>query len=186
MAKGNKKLSGAAQRKAARSDFAKVRHKVGRKLPAPANATVTRVSARRLVLQGQSVGVDRSQRAVTARGLAVEDLVPQLSHYAPRVRNDAVTGVQELLTTHPWCVSLASKAVLFWRLCATDTRLARPGCCPYTLAVCLQAWRHYLVTATVTSAPLRGPCSAPCSSQSCLRLHWRPSHRCWCSTPAAR
>ena len=111
MPKGNKKLSGANQKKAKagqssvkKSDFAKVRHKVGRKLPPPPNATVTTVKAKRLVLAGQSVGVDRSQRAVSSRGLALEELLPQLSHYSQRVRLDATTGLQELLTTHPWCV----------------------------------------------------------------------------------
>jgi pre-rRNA-processing protein IPI1 len=114
MPKGNKKLSGVNQKRAkagqgtvkkkSQSDFAKVRHKVGRKLPPPPNATVTTVKAKRLVLAGQSVGVDRSQRAVSARGLALEELLPQLSHYAQRVRLDATTGLQELLTTHPWCV----------------------------------------------------------------------------------
>ena len=123
MPKGNKKLSGVNQKKAKvakKSDFAKVRHQVGRRLPPPVNATVTTVKAKRLVRAGQSVGVDRSQRAVSARGLALEELLPQLGHYAPRVRLDATTGLQELLTTHPWCV----QGERVWVSCSSHSRLS--------------------------------------------------------------
>ena len=49
MAKGAGK---AAQKKRSKSDFAKVRHKVGRKVPQAVNATNTTVKAKRLVLAG--------------------------------------------------------------------------------------------------------------------------------------
>jgi len=47
---GSKKSGG--KRVAAKSDFAKVRHKVGRKLPQATNVTNTSVKAKRIVLPG--------------------------------------------------------------------------------------------------------------------------------------
>jgi hypothetical protein len=47
---GSKKCGG--KRVAAKSDFAKVRHKVGRKVPQATNVTNTAVHAKRIVLPG--------------------------------------------------------------------------------------------------------------------------------------
>ena len=91
-------------KKAAKSDFAKVRHKVGKKIPQAANVTNTTVKAKRIVLAGQTLGADRSERALTSRGLAIEELLGQLAHYAGRVRREALAGLQELLAENPWCV----------------------------------------------------------------------------------
>ena len=91
---------------AGKSDFAKVRHKVGRKVPQAANATNTTVKAKRVVLAGQTLGADRADRVLTSRGLAVEEVLAQLTHDAPRVRRDALGGLRELLGEHPWYASL--------------------------------------------------------------------------------
>jgi pre-rRNA-processing protein IPI1 len=125
------------KKKAAKSDFAKVRHKVGRRVPLAANVTNTKIKSKRIVLAGacaaaapqrhaccmrarlqppsaaaltrharlagQTLGADRSERALTSRGLAIEEVLAQMVHYAPRVRRDAVQGMRELLGENPWC-----------------------------------------------------------------------------------
>ncbi len=40
------------KKKAAKSDFAKVRHKVGRRVPLAANVTNTKIKSKRIVLAG--------------------------------------------------------------------------------------------------------------------------------------
>ena len=97
-------------------DFKKVKRKLGRSLPKADNETDTKVVVRRVALPGQSVAENRaglatsSDRKLTLKvgrdeggwlrnaaagrhqrppPLHPQELIAQLTHYAPRVRKDA-------------------------------------------------------------------------------------------------
>lgn len=53
-------------------DFKRAKHKVGRKLPAAANATDTTIKSATISLGQQSMAVDRAGQAVTARNLTLK------------------------------------------------------------------------------------------------------------------
>lgn len=53
-------------------DFKKVKHKVGRKLPAAQNATDTTVRSRVLSVPGQSLAADRGAAPVSQRNLTLK------------------------------------------------------------------------------------------------------------------
>jgi pre-rRNA-processing protein IPI1 len=53
-------------------DFKKVKHKVGKKLPAPQNATDTTIRSRVITLPGQSVAADRGDAPVSQKNLTLK------------------------------------------------------------------------------------------------------------------
>ncbi|RMZ55918.1 hypothetical protein APUTEX25_004342 [Auxenochlorella protothecoides] len=77
-------------------DFKRAKHKVGRKLPAAANATDTTIKSATISLGQQSMAVDRAGQAVTARNLTLKETLAQCSHYSEKVRRDALEGLAQL------------------------------------------------------------------------------------------
>eukprot|EP00775_Hariotina_reticulata_P010124 gene10124-10282_t len=82
-------------------DFRKVKHKVGKKLPKAQNETRTDFQSRSINLPNQSVTLDKAGAAVSERNLTLKELVAQLSHHNANTRKDALTGLQQLLLSHP-------------------------------------------------------------------------------------
>lgn len=91
-------------------DFAKIKRKIGRKLPPAKNATDTTVKSKALVLPEQSVASDKAGLAVSGKGLTLKELLHQTSHHNPKVRREAVNGVRDLVLKHP------SELKLHWLL----------------------------------------------------------------------
>ncbi|XP_024545839.1 testis-expressed protein 10 homolog isoform X1 [Selaginella moellendorffii] len=82
-------------------DFKKVKHKVGRKIPAPQNATKVEFKSKKIVLHEQSVKVDKDGLAVNQRNKTLKELLNQIAHYNARVRKDALMGIKDLFSRHP-------------------------------------------------------------------------------------
>ncbi|KAM4688608.1 testis-expressed protein 10 [Discoglossus pictus] len=80
-------------------DFQKVKLKVGKKKPRPENATDTSFRTRAIHLSEQ-LKEDRSL-PTNKRKLNITDLLSQMHHYNSGVKQSALTGLQELLSTHP-------------------------------------------------------------------------------------
>eukprot|EP00884_Botryococcus_braunii_P001684 jgi/Botrbrau1/11516/Bobra.0198s0013.1 len=82
-------------------DFKKVKHKVGKKLPAAQNATDTTIRSRVITLPGQSVAADRGDAPVSQRNLTLKELLVQTGHYSGRVRKGALLEMMGLFIDHP-------------------------------------------------------------------------------------
>ncbi|MQL94185.1 hypothetical protein Taro_026833, partial [Colocasia esculenta] len=81
------KASGSKKSKRAGGvDFKKIKHKIGRKLPPPKNATNTQIKSKAIVLPEQSVVSERSGLAVSSRGLTLRELLQQTSHHSTKTR----------------------------------------------------------------------------------------------------
>ncbi|OWM77409.1 hypothetical protein CDL15_Pgr016806 [Punica granatum] len=82
-------------------DFKKIKRKVGRKLSAPKNATNIQIKSKAIILPEQSVATEKAGSATSKKGLVLDDLLKQTSHYNSKVRRDALTGIKELILKHP-------------------------------------------------------------------------------------
>uniref|UniRef100_A0A1D1Z3Z9 Testis-expressed sequence 10 n=1 Tax=Anthurium amnicola TaxID=1678845 RepID=A0A1D1Z3Z9_9ARAE len=82
-------------------DFKKIKHKIGRKLPPPKNATNTLVKSKAIVLPEQSVVSERSGLAVSSRGLTLREELQRTSHPSAKTRKDALTRIRDLLLKNP-------------------------------------------------------------------------------------
>ncbi|XP_031395748.1 uncharacterized protein LOC116207036 isoform X1 [Punica granatum] len=82
-------------------DFKKIKRKVGRKLPPPKNATNIQIKSKAIILPEQSVAIEKAGSATSKKGLVLDDLLKQTSHYNSKVRRDALTGIKELILKHP-------------------------------------------------------------------------------------
>ncbi|OWM77064.1 hypothetical protein CDL15_Pgr002588 [Punica granatum] len=82
-------------------DFKKIKRKVGRKLPPPKNATNIQIKSKAIILPEQSVATEKAGSATSKKGLVLDDLLKQTSHYNSKVRRDALTGIKELILKHP-------------------------------------------------------------------------------------
>jgi hypothetical protein len=81
----------------ANTDFKPLKHKVGRRAPAPANATDTSFKSKQVVIREQSVAADKSSAGqVASRKQTVEQLTSLTQHHHQRVRAEAFAGLQEL------------------------------------------------------------------------------------------
>uniref|UniRef100_A0A0E0DF38 Pre-rRNA-processing protein Ipi1 N-terminal domain-containing protein n=1 Tax=Oryza meridionalis TaxID=40149 RepID=A0A0E0DF38_9ORYZ len=104
-------------------DFKKYKHKVGRKLPPPKNATNTEIKSRAIVLPEQSMASERAGMAVNKRGLTLRELLQQTGHYNANVRRAALNGIKDLVAKHPSELKLHKVAIvekLQERICDTD------------------------------------------------------------------
>nr|CAE05994.1 OSJNBa0016O02.4 [Oryza sativa Japonica Group] len=104
-------------------DFKKYKHKVGRKLPPPKNATDTEIKSRAIVLPEQSMASERAGMAVNKRGLTLRELLQQTGHYNANVRRAALNGIKDLVAKHPSELKLHKVAIvekLQERICDTD------------------------------------------------------------------
>ncbi|WVZ90659.1 hypothetical protein U9M48_036941 [Paspalum notatum var. saurae] len=104
-------------------DFKKYKHKVGRKLPPPKNATNTEIKSKSIVLPEQSMASERSGMAVNKRGLTLRELLQQTGHYNANVRRAALNGIKDIVVKHPTELKLHKVAIiekLQERICDTD------------------------------------------------------------------
>lgn len=104
----------AAKAKKKPADFKRPKRKVGRRAPQAANVTSVAIASRRINMLEQSVLADNKGDAVTHRGLALQELLPQMGHYNAHVRQRALLGLRELATAHAGSV-LANVAVVLER-----------------------------------------------------------------------
>ncbi|XP_074658794.1 testis-expressed protein 10-like [Tubulanus polymorphus] len=82
-----------------KKDFQKVKLKVGRSLKKADNTTATHFKSHSIVLKEQLI-TDVSQ-PTTKRHQNISDLLSKIQHYNTTVRQDAVIGLQELLSDKP-------------------------------------------------------------------------------------
>nr|CAB3487320.1 unnamed protein product [Digitaria exilis] len=104
-------------------DFKKYKHKVGRKLPPPKNATNTEIKSKTIVLPEQSLATERAGVAVNKRGLTLRELLQQTVHYNANVRRAAMSGIKDIVVKHPTELKLHKVAMiekLQERICDTD------------------------------------------------------------------
>ncbi|CAO2042608.1 unnamed protein product [Urochloa humidicola] len=104
-------------------DFKKYKHKVGRKLPPPKNATNTEIKSKSIVLPEQSMASERAGMAVNKRGLTLRELLQQTAHYNANVRRAALNGIKDIVVKHPTELKLHKVAIiekLQERICDTD------------------------------------------------------------------
>ncbi|KAG2572689.1 hypothetical protein PVAP13_7KG197100 [Panicum virgatum] len=104
-------------------DFKKYKHKVGRKLPPPKNATSTEIKSKTIVLPEQSMASERAGMAVNKRGLTLRELLQQTAHYNANVRRAALNGIKDIVVKHPTELKLHKVAIiekLQERICDTD------------------------------------------------------------------
>ncbi|XP_015692389.1 uncharacterized protein LOC102700798 isoform X1 [Oryza brachyantha] len=104
-------------------DFKKYKHKVGRKLPPPKNATNTEIKSKAIVLPEQSMASERAGMAVNKRGLTLRELLQQTGHYNANVRRAALNGIKDIIVKHPSELRLHKVAIvekLQERICDTD------------------------------------------------------------------
>ncbi|CAD6957328.1 unnamed protein product [Tilletia laevis] len=95
-----------AKHKAQRAaDFKKTKLKLGSgkgKNATAKTATDTSFKSRTIALPQQSITADKSQAIVTRRNLTLDDLLGQTRHYNAATRKDALFGLRELLSLHPF------------------------------------------------------------------------------------
>ncbi|KAK3141987.1 hypothetical protein QOZ80_4BG0340710 [Eleusine coracana subsp. coracana] len=104
-------------------DFKKYKHKVGRKLPPPKNATNTEIKFKAIVLPEQSMASERAGMAVNKRGLTLQELLQQTGHYNANVRRAALNGIKDIVVRHPTELKLHKVAIiekLQERICDSD------------------------------------------------------------------
>ncbi|XP_062184458.1 uncharacterized protein LOC133888289 [Phragmites australis] len=104
-------------------DFKKYKHKVGRKLPPPKNATNTDIKFKAIVLPEQTMASERAGMAVNKRGLTLRELLQQTVHYNANVRRAALNGIKDIVVKHPTELKLHKVAIiekLQERICDTD------------------------------------------------------------------
>ncbi|KAL5216290.1 hypothetical protein ABZP36_007691 [Zizania latifolia] len=104
-------------------DFKKYKHKVGRKLPPPKNATNTEIKSKAIMLPEQSMASERTGMAVNKRGLTLRELLQQTGHYNANVRRAALNGIKDIVAKHPSELTLHKVAIvekLQERICDTD------------------------------------------------------------------
>ncbi|XP_076137285.1 testis-expressed protein 10 homolog [Alosa pseudoharengus] len=91
-------------------DFQKVKLKVGKKKPTPDNATNVSFRSKGIHLPEQ-LKRDASG-PTTHRQLGIKELLSQLHHYSASVKQGALCGLRELLTSHPALVEQHLSALL--------------------------------------------------------------------------
>ncbi|KAG6472691.1 hypothetical protein ZIOFF_070168 [Zingiber officinale] len=75
-------------------DFKKIRHKIGRKLPPPKNATNVQIKSKAIVLPQQSIASEKEGLAVNKKGLTLRELLQQTSHHNAKIRRVATTSLE--------------------------------------------------------------------------------------------
>ncbi|KAH9289300.1 hypothetical protein KI387_033417, partial [Taxus chinensis] len=90
----------------------KVKHKVGRRLPPPKNATKVEVKTKAIVLPEQSVAVEKKGLAVNRKQQTLKELLMQTTHHNVNVRKDALYGIKDLFIRHPKEIKLHKLAII--------------------------------------------------------------------------
>ncbi|KAK3607992.1 hypothetical protein CHS0354_009927 [Potamilus streckersoni] len=93
-----------------RQDFQKVKLKVGKTLKKADNVTNASFKTRTIQIT-QQLKTDSNQPSTT-RKLNIQDLLVHCQHFSSSVRHDGVTGLRELLTSHPELMTSHLAAVL--------------------------------------------------------------------------
>ncbi|MEE6518145.1 hypothetical protein FKM82_028915 [Ascaphus truei] len=91
-------------------DFQKIKLKVGKKKPKAENATDTNFRTRAIHLSEQ-LKEDRSL-PTNNRKLNITDLLSQMHHYNAGVKQSALLGLQELLTSHPSAIGTHISSIM--------------------------------------------------------------------------
>eukprot|EP00302_Diacronema_sp_CCMP2436_P002924 CAMPEP_0179843444 /NCGR_PEP_ID=MMETSP0982-20121206/3707_1 /TAXON_ID=483367 /ORGANISM="non described non described, Strain CCMP 2436" /LENGTH=166 /DNA_ID=CAMNT_0021727871 /DNA_START=41 /DNA_END=537 /DNA_ORIENTATION=+ len=97
------------------ADFKETKRRVGKKAPAPSNATATLYKAKSIVLPEQHALVHAERNpgvATSSRQLALPDLLAQLNHHSPVVRKDALSGLVDLSERNPGALAAAAARTL--------------------------------------------------------------------------
>ncbi|CAN6467055.1 unnamed protein product [Victoria cruziana] len=81
-------------------DFKKVRHKIGRKLPPPNNATNTQIKSKAIVLPEQSLASNKEGLLLNSKGKSLTELLMQTKHFNRKNRTDALMGLRDLSLHH--------------------------------------------------------------------------------------
>ena len=86
----------------ASSDFKRVKAKVGKRAPKPANVTDTSFRSASLSVRSQAVDLSSGdgKLLVSARGRSVHELAAQLHHPAAAVRTSAIRGLGSVVDSH--------------------------------------------------------------------------------------
>eukprot|EP01018_Ginkgo_biloba_P024467 Gb_20087 [translate_table: standard] len=93
-------------------DFKKIKHKVGRKLPPPKNATKVEVKSKAIILPEQSLALDKEGLAVNRKQQTLKELLMQTTHHNAHVRKDALLGIKDLILRHPKEIELHKLAII--------------------------------------------------------------------------
>ncbi|XP_057836505.2 uncharacterized protein LOC131046734 isoform X2 [Cryptomeria japonica] len=93
-------------------DFKKVKHKVGRRLPPPKNATKVEVKTKAIILPEQSLAVEKKGLAVNRKQQTLKELLMQTTHHNANVRKDALYGIKDLFIRHPKELKLHKLAII--------------------------------------------------------------------------
>ncbi|XP_074587560.1 uncharacterized protein LOC141843383 [Curcuma longa] len=104
-------------------DFKKIKHKIGRKLPPPKNATNVQIKSKAIVLPEQSIASEKEGLAVNKKGLTLRELLQQTSHHNAKIRRAALVGIKDLILKYPLELKLHKLAViekLRERICDND------------------------------------------------------------------
>ncbi|KAG6474470.1 hypothetical protein ZIOFF_068407 [Zingiber officinale] len=104
-------------------DFKKIRHKIGRKLPPPKNATIVQIKSKAIVLPQQSIASEKEGLAVNKKGLTLRELLQQTSHHNAKIRRAALFGIKDLILKYPLELKLHKHAIieiLRVRICDND------------------------------------------------------------------
>ncbi|KAG6481826.1 hypothetical protein ZIOFF_058447 [Zingiber officinale] len=104
-------------------DFKKIRHKIGRKLPPPKNATNVQIKSKAIVLPQQSIASEKEGLAVNKKGLTLRELLQQTSHHNAKIRRAALVGIKDLILKYPLELKLHKLAIiekLRERICDND------------------------------------------------------------------
>ncbi|KAG6485677.1 hypothetical protein ZIOFF_054240 [Zingiber officinale] len=104
-------------------DFKKIRHKIGRRLPPPKNATNVQIKSKAIVLPQQSIASEKEGLAVNKKGLTLRELLQQTSHHNAKIRRAALVGIKDLIVKYPLELKLHKLAIiekLRERICDND------------------------------------------------------------------
>lgn len=94
------------------ADFKKIKHKVGRRLPPPKNATKIEIKSKAIILPEQSLTVEKEGLAVNRKQQTLKELLMQTTHHNTSVRKDALSGIKDLFIRHPKEIKLHKLAII--------------------------------------------------------------------------
>ncbi|CAI5446279.1 unnamed protein product [Caenorhabditis angaria] len=93
-------------------DFKKVKLKVGKKLK-KTTTTDTTIKARKVVLAQQlEEKIDSEDKPLSFRGLTLDDLSKQLGHFNKNIRNSAIIGLKQILTSRPDLITIHLRTLI--------------------------------------------------------------------------
>ncbi|KAG8694786.1 hypothetical protein FRC09_009599, partial [Ceratobasidium sp. 395] len=119
------------KRKEKAADFTKAKLKLGKGKKPASNEIDTSFKAKSVALPNQTIRTEEHVAGqgipTTRRRLTYDDLLTHLKHYSPTTRKDALQGLRELLSDHPWMIvpNLGSLLDAVAKLIADDDHSVR-------------------------------------------------------------